>query len=158
MKRFIVLIALLWAVSALNAQNVLIENLKGEKENFYEIIKGDKPVIVSFWATWCKPCVMELEALKEIKSEWEGKIRIIAISIDDSRSKGKVLSFVKGKNFPFEVYLDTNHALYKSLNITSTPFSLIFKDGEKVYMHSGYNPGDEEYIIEEAFKYIKDKK
>lgn len=135
------------------SQQILLENVKGEKQNFAEIIKGDKPVIVSFWATWCKPCVMELEALKDLKSEWEGKVRVVAVSIDDSRSSGKVVSFVKGKNYPFEVYLDPNQTLYKSLNVLSVPFSLIFKDGKKVYMHSGYNPGDEEYVIEEALKY-----
>lgn len=137
------------------AQTVSVENIKGEKEKFDEIIKGDKPVIVSFWATWCKPCTMELEALKELKAEWEGKIRIVAISIDDSRSKGKVQSFVKGKNYPFEIYLDSNQELYKSLNISAVPFSYIFKDGNRVYMHSGYTPGDEDHIIEKALEYAK---
>ncbi len=152
-KKLILAVIITCAALQAQAQNISVENLKGEKQTFADIIKGDKPVIVSFWATWCKPCVMEMEAFKELKPEWEGKVRIVSVSIDDSRSKGKVLSFVKGKNFPFEIYMDPNQALYKNLNVLSVPFTLIFKDGKKVYMHSGYNPGDEIYVIEEALKY-----
>lgn len=154
MKRVILINLLLLALfSVSKAQNVTIENIKGEKHSFAEIIKGEKPVIVTFWATWCKPCIMEMEALKEIKADWEEHVRVISVSIDDSRTKGKVISFVKGKNYPFEIYMDPNQALYKSLNVLSVPFSLIFKDGKQVYMHSGYNPGDEAYLVEEALKY-----
>ena len=138
-----------------HAQNVNIENLKGEKILFSDLIKGDKPVIVSFWATWCKPCLMEMDALKEIKEEWEGKIRIVSISIDDSRSKNKVPSFVKGRNYPFEIYMDSNQELYKKLNVLNVPFLFIFSNGKQVYKHSGYSPGDEEYLLEEAMKYVK---
>lgn len=137
------------------AQNVNIENIKGEKVSFSDVIKGDKPVIVSFWATWCKPCLMEMDALKDLKDEWDGKVRIVSISIDDSRSKAKVPSFVKGRNLPFEIYLDTNQDLYKRLNVQNVPFLFVFHKGKQVYKHSGYSPGDEEYLIEEALKYAK---
>ena len=156
MKKIILIFAMICAgLLSGHAQNVNIENLKGEKVLFSDIIKGDKPVIVSFWATWCKPCLMEMDALKEIKAEWEGKIRIVSVSIDDARSKNKVPSFVKGRNYPFEVYMDSNQELYKKLNVLNVPFLFIFSNGKQVYKHSGYSPGDEEYLLEEAMKYVK---
>ncbi len=154
MKRlFILAVLLVCGVFVAKAQNINIENLKGEKVLFSEVIKGEKPVIVSFWATWCKPCLMEMDALKEIKDEWEGKVRIVSISIDDARSKGKVPSFVKGRNIPFEVFMDSNQDLYKHLNVLSVPFVFIYHQGKQVYKHSGYSPGDEEHLVEEALKY-----
>ncbi|SJZ57596.1 TlpA family protein disulfide reductase [Porphyromonas cangingivalis] len=156
MKKIIFFLVMMCAgLICTHAQNVNIENLKGEKILFSDLIKGDKPVIVSFWATWCKPCLMEMDALKEIKEEWEGKIRIVSISIDDSRSKNKVPSFVKGRNYPFEIYMDSNQELYKKLNVLNVPFLFIFSNGKQVYKHSGYSPGDEEYLLEEAMKYVK---
>lgn len=137
------------------AQNIQVENLKGEKVLFSEIIKGDMPVVVSFWATWCKPCMMEMEAFKEIQDEWDGKVRIVSISIDDSRSKSKVPSLVKGRSLPFEIFLDPNKSLYNSLNTFGVPYTFIFHKGKQVYSHSGYTPGDEEGVIEQALKYTK---
>ena len=137
------------------AQNIQVENLKGEKVLFSEIIKGDMPVVVSFWATWCKPCMMEMEAFKEIQDEWDGKVRIVSISIDDSRSKSKVPSLVKGRSLPFEIFLDPNKSLYNSLNTLGVPYTFIFHKGKQVYSHSGYTPGDEEVVIEKALKYTK---
>lgn len=150
---FTTMVLLLGSFS-IQAQSILVENLKGAKVNFAEIIKGDMPVIISFWATWCKPCIMEMEALKEIKEEWHGKVRIVSISIDDARSSGKVQSFVKGHAFPFEIYKDGNQALYKHLNCVGVPSVFIYKNGKQVYMHSGYSPGDEENLLEEAFKHL----
>lgn len=156
MKKTGIIFALFcFSVFHISAQNINVENLKGENVNFAEIIKSDAPVIVTFWATWCKPCLMEMEALKELKDEWNGKVRVVAISIDDSRSKNKVASLVKGKDFPFEIYLDSNQALYKSMNLTSVPFAFVFVNGKQVYKHNGYSPGDEDYLIEEALKHVK---
>lgn len=156
MKKLVIgFIFLFCCISALSAQNVKIEKLNGEHQSFSEVIKGDKPVIVSFWATWCKPCINEMEAMKEIRDRWEGKVRVVSISIDDSRSKSKVPSFVKARNLPFEFYLDSNQELYKNLNATSVPFIFIYNKGKQVYKHNGYNPGDEEYLVDEALKYVK---
>lgn len=139
-------------INYLYSQFANIENLKGESINFEELIKGKESVIVLFWATWCKPCQSELEAFKELQQEWKDKIRIIAITIDDSRAKSKVKALVSGKKWPFEIYIDTNKELYKALNLTSIPFSLLYRDGKKVLSHSGYNPGDELTILKEAMK------
>lgn len=154
-KLFFICALILSTIGMVKAQNVTIENLKGEKVLFSNVIKGDQPIIVSFWATWCKPCLAEMDAMKEIKDRWQGKVRVVSVSIDDARSKAKVPSFVKARNLPFEVFTDSNQALYKSLNALNVPFIFIFHKGKQVYKHSGYNPGDEEILVDEALKYVK---
>lgn len=113
-------------------------------------VLGEDVVIVTFWATWCKPCQNELEALVELQDEWKGKVRFLAVSIDDSRSLAKVKSLVKGKKWPCEVLLDSNKELYKALNLTSIPFVMIVADGKTLWSHTGYRPGDEESVLEKA--------
>lgn len=156
MKKFLYLTLLCFLpLLGAKAQNIQVENLKGEKTLFSEILKGEQPVIVSFWATWCKPCMMEMEALKDLQDDWQGRVRIVSISIDDSRSKSKVSSLIKGRGLPFEIYLDTNKSLYNNLNALGVPYTFIYHKGKQVYSHSGYTPGDEEHLIEEALKYTK---
>nr|WP_306443051.1 TlpA disulfide reductase family protein [Odoribacter splanchnicus] len=78
-------------------ENVTLKQLDGKEITFKEAVQQG-PVIVSFWATWCKPCQSELEALKDLEDSWKNKVRIIAVSIDDARAMAKVKSLVKGKN------------------------------------------------------------
>ena len=97
-------------------ENVTLKQLDGKEITFKEAVQQG-PVIVSFWATWCKPCQSELEALIDLEDSWKNKVRIIAVSIDDARAMAKVKSLVKGKKWPFEVLLDPNKELYKAFNI-----------------------------------------
>ena len=75
-------------------ENVTLKQLDGKEITFKEAVQQG-PVIVSFWATWCKPCQSELEALKDLEDSWKNKVRIIAVSIDDARAMAKVKSLVK---------------------------------------------------------------
>lgn len=154
-KLFIALSLIVMSVAMAWAQDVKIENLEGEQKPFSAVIEGEAPVIVSFWATWCKPCLKEMEALKDLQEEWQGKVRIVSISIDDARSKAKVHAFVKSKELPFEIYTDSNQELFKSLGGTTVPFVFVYYKGKQVYKHNGYTPGDEEFLLEEAFKQIE---
>lgn len=159
MKRFLSLcIAAIAAVAICSAQdispNVTVKDLSGNNVLMKDVLKDDV-VIVSFWATWCKPCQNELDALAEIEDTWADKIRIVAISIDDARSASKVRSTVKAKRWPYEVYTDENSTLAKSLNISSIPFVMIVADGKTVYSHTGYTPGSERLLVDKALSYLK---
>lgn len=120
------------------------------KSVYMEDVLGKDIAIVAFWATWCKPCQNELEALADLQDEWKDKVRVLAVSIDDARSVAKVKSLVKGKKWPYEVLLDSNKELYKALNLISVPFVMIISGGETVWSHAGYVPGDEEIVVKKA--------
>lgn len=138
-------------------KNLALKKLDGKEVFFNDAVK-EGPVIVSFWATWCKPCQSELEALKDIEDMWKGKVRIIAVSIDDARAIAKVKSLVKGKKWPFEVLLDTNKELYKAFNISAVPYVVIINEGKVVWSHSGYMPGNETDVVDKALEYVKKDK
>lgn len=118
------------------------------------VVEPGKPTVIAFWATWCVPCIEELEAISEIyldRSE-EMSFNFIAVSIDDARSSGKVKGFVAGKRWPFKIVNDSNQELMKQLNVSEVPYTFIFdKNGKIVYRHSGYVLGDEEIL----FKHLK---
>lgn len=159
MKKIIsILVAAMAAAAVCQAQeispNAIVKDLSGNSIQMGDVLKDDV-VIVSFWATWCKPCQNELDALAEIEDIWADKLRVVAISIDDARSASKVRSTVKAKMWPYEVYTDENSSLAKSLNISSIPFVMIVADGKTVYSHTGYTPGSERLLVEDALSYLK---
>lgn len=146
---------------AARAQNselpaVKVKTLKGKDVAFNSLnLNSDTAVIVSFWATWCVPCINELETINE---QWEERykekpFRLIAVSVDDARTSGRVKSLVAGKGWSFEVVLDPNSDLKRALNINNIPHVLIIKNGKIIYQHSGYVPGNED----ELFKQLKAK-
>lgn len=120
-----------------------------------EIVNKEGATIISFWATWCKPCILELNELNDLKEDWadESNVEIIAISIDDARSSSKVSSFVSSRGWDFKTYLDVNSEFKRALNINNIPHTvLIDKSGKLVWQHAGYVPGDEEVLYEEVLK------
>ena len=159
MKKIIsILVAAVAAAALCQAQeispNAIVKDLSGNSIQMGDVLKDDV-VIVSFWATWCKPCQNELDALAEIEDTWADKIRVVAISTDDARSASKVKSTVKAKMWPYEVYTDENSELAKSLNISTIPFVMIVSGGKTVYSHTGYTPGSERLLVEDALSYLK---
>lgn len=133
--------------------NITVKDLSGNNVLMGDVLKDDL-AIVSFWATWCKPCQNELDALADIEDMWADKIRVVAVSIDDARSVAKVRTTVKSKMWPYEVYTDENSELAKSLNISSIPFVMIVSGGKTVYSHTGYTPRSERLLVEKAISYI----
>ena len=159
MKKIIsILVAAVAAAAVCQAQeispNAIVKDLSGNSVLMGDVLKDDV-VIVSFWATWCKPCQNELDALAEIEDIWADKLRVVAISIDDARSASKVRSTVKAKMWPYEVYTDENSTLAKSLNISSIPFVMIVADGKTVYSHTGYTPGSERLLVDKALSFLE---
>lgn len=134
--------------------NIRLKTTKGEIVNFKDYIKDDY-VILSFWATTCRPRISELRALMSIRNKWKNKIRIIAVSTDDARSMAKVRSMVKGNKWDFDVLIDFNKNLYNNYKLTSIPTTMIIdRKGNTHYLHVGYAPGDEEVLIEKALEII----
>ena len=73
-----------------------LESITGEKISFNDqLAKG--PVVISFWATWCKPCLKELPHLNRLAGQYAGRISVLAVSTDASKSVAKVAPFIQSK-------------------------------------------------------------
>ncbi len=114
----------------------------------------NQPIILSFWATWCVPCINELSAINDQLDIWKKTIKfnVYAIATDDSRTIKRVEPLVNGKDWAFNVLLDKNQDFKRALNITGIPYTIIVKNGKIIYRHLGYVDGDEN----EIFKILKE--
>jgi cytochrome c biogenesis protein CcmG, thiol:disulfide interchange protein DsbE len=111
-----------------------------------KISNNGKPIIISFWATWCTPCKKELNSIADLYDDWkeETGVKVIAISIDDARNMNKVGPYVNGRNWEFEVYLDPNQDFKRAMNVNNVPHSFLLNgNGEIVWQHNSYSEGDE---------------
>lgn len=126
--------------------SVLVKDLNGQPVNFAEYVTKGQITVVSFFATWCKPCLVELSNIDNVYAEWQEKykMRLIAVSVDDSRTVAKVKPYVTSKNWTYDVLMDNNSDLRRALNVTNPPTTfLLDKEGKIVYTHTGYLEGDE---------------
>ncbi len=131
--------------------NVQIKDLKGQVISTQQLSETHQPIIISFWATWCKPCLQEINAIQEHLEDWEKEtnVKFIAISIDDSRSKARVPTFVNSKKWKFDVYIDENGDFQRALNVLNVPHTFILDgNGKIIYQHTSYALGDEEEYID----------
>ena len=131
--------------------SVNIKTLDGETFNTQNITNDGKPILLSFWALWCKPCKKELDNYNDLYEEWQEEtgVKIYAISIDDARSTAKVLPFVNGKDWEMEVLLDPNGDFKRAMNVNMIPHTfLIDGNGKIVYQHTSYYEGLEYEIYE----------
>ncbi len=158
MKNLLFAFTLLFSFT-LTAQNKIpntqLKTLGGDITNLQDIAKDNDLIVVSLWATWCVPCKNELDAIYEVYSDWQDETNVIlyAISVDDSRTVKRVKPLVNGKDWDYEILLDTNNDLKRALGATTVPLTLIIKNGEIVYRHSGYTPGSEDDLFEEIKKH-----
>lgn len=135
--------------------SVKVKDLKGNNVNTSEFGNDGKPMVISFWATWCAPCKKELNAIHEVYEDWQDDtgVKLIAISIDDARSATRVKPYVDSQGWNYEVYIDSNQDLKRALNVNNVPQTFLLNgSGEIVWTHSGYAPGDEEELLEEIEK------
>ncbi len=132
-----------------------IIDLNGKKHMFSEVVAStEKPIIVSFWATWCVPCIKELDAISDVYPDWQEEtgVRLIAISVDDEKTSRRIKPMVNGRGWTdYEIYHDYKGELQRALNINSVPYLIVIHKNKIVYKKNSYTPGSED----ELFDFIK---
>jgi len=138
--------------------SVDLKTLDGKTFNTKNIQNNGKPILVSLWATWCKPCVAELMAINDVYEEWQEETGVVlyAISIDDTKTAAKVAPFANGKGWDYVVLQDINGDLKRAMNVVDVPFlCLLNGNGEIVWSHTSYAPGSEKKVFELVKKVAK---
>jgi cytochrome c biogenesis protein CcmG, thiol:disulfide interchange protein DsbE len=134
--------------------SVEVKTLDGQTVDIQAFGKNGKITVISFWATWCSPCKKELDAIANLYDEWQEAydMELVAVTIDTQRALAKVKPMVESSGWPYIILSDVNQQLRNSLNFQTIPQTfLLDKDGNIVYSHSGYVPGDE-YELENKIK------
>lgn len=137
--------------------NINLKTINGQTISADEAVNKDGFTIVSFWATWCIPCINELDAINEVISSWNEKenIKVLAVSTDDSRSKKRVRPLVNGKNWIFDVLSDTNQEFKRAMGVVGIPHTVVTYKSEIIHRRIGYTPGEEEDLFEVISNYKK---
>ena len=145
-----ILLILLFGVMSAGTQaqlpSVLLKDMNGKVVDTKDLANEDRPVLISFFATWCKPCMRELTAIHDLYPDWQERynLHIYIVSVDQGQDVQKVKPLVDGKAWEYDVLLDEDGELKRAMNVQSIPHSfLIDKDGTIIFNHVGYTDGDE---------------
>jgi len=137
---------------------VTLKTMSGVEVRTDTLSNGGKPFIIDFFATWCKPCNRELDAISEVYEEWreETGVKIIAVSIDQAQNINKVKPLVSNHGWEYEVLLDPNSDFKHALGCQMIPYTIIVDGkGEIVFKHNGYTDGAETELIEKVRELLK---
>lgn len=143
------------ALTAMAAQaalpSVQLKDVNGKTVDTAQLSNDGKPIVISFFATWCKPCNRELAAIADVYDEWQEEtgVRLVAVSIDEAQNVQKVKPLVERKGWEYEVLLDPSWEFKRQMGVNDIPHTFIVDgEGNVVWNHQGYIDGGEEDIFE----------
>ena len=160
MKKFLLAVmALFLSVSAFaELPSVQLKDINGKRVDTAKLNNGGRPYIISFFATWCKPCLRELDAVNEVYADWQDEtgVKLIAVSIDKAQDESKVKPLVNSKGYEYEVLLDPNGDFKRAMGVNMVPTVFII-DGKNniVETRTQYTDGSEEHLIEAVRELLK---
>ena len=132
-----------------------LRDLKGDEVRLSN--HAGKVVLVSFWATWCEPCQIELPQLQDIWLRYRDKgFALLTVSVDTADKESEVRQLVRRYRYKFPVLLDQTGEVTDRFHPTmELPYSMLLDGhGRIVALHQGYRPGDEREIEQEIKKLL----
>ncbi|MEC8915654.1 MAG: TlpA disulfide reductase family protein [Candidatus Neomarinimicrobiota bacterium] len=155
MKKYVTVLLLLTCILLFGRESrsgraipdLKIKLINGKQTSIHDLLK-DGPLLIDFWATWCKPCKKVMKHLDRYHQAYGNHgFKVLMINQDTPRSLGKVKSYIRSKKHTFYVGLDPNQETAKKLNGQIMPtLILVDRDGTIQWRHQGYIPGEEEEI------------
>ena len=162
MKKILLIILLVpaFVFAQQSLPSVEIKSLDNSNFNTSQFENNGNPIVISFWATWCKPCILELETINEVYEDWQDEtgVKLIAISTDNIQKINDVKVKKDADGWEYEVYIDSNREFARAMNVRPIPHTFLL-DGNKniVWQHTGYSPGDEEDLFDQIEKITNNK-
>lgn len=160
-KKIFLTILLLWSVMGsafAQLPSVKLKDINGKVIDTATLSNDGKPFIISFFASWCKPCNRELKAINEVYADWQDEtgVRLVAISIDEAQNAQKVKPMVDAAGWEYQVLLDPNSDFRRAMGVNMIPHVFIVDgNGKIVESRSGYTEGGEQHLIEKVKELIK---
>lgn len=144
--------------AAAQLPSVKLKDISGKTIDTAKLSNDGKPFIISFFATWCKPCNRELKAIHEVYPDWQDEtgVRVIAISIDEAQNAQKVKPMVDAAGWEYQVLLDPNSDFRRAMGVNMIPHVFVIDGNGKVAeSRSGYTDGGEQHLIEKVRELIE---
>lgn len=154
---FAALLLMGFVASYAQLPSVTLKDISGKVVDTAKLNNDGKPFIISFFATWCKPCNRELNAIHEVYPDWQDEtgVKVVAISIDQAQNVAKVKPLVDGYGWEYEVLLDPNGDFKRAMSVNMIPAVFIIDgDGKIAESRSGYTDGSESHLIEKVRELI----
>lgn len=144
-------------VLAQKLPQITLKDITGKSIRVDTLSNNGKPFIIDFFATWCKPCNRELDAIAEVYEEWQEEtgVKLFAVSIDRAQNTNKVKPLVDNHGWTYDVLLDPNSELRRTFGGELIPYVVVCDGkGNVVYKHNGYTDGAENELIEKVRELI----
>ena len=152
------LLAMTAEASAQTIPSVQLKDLTGSTIDTGTLENDGNPIVICFWATWCSPCKRELNNYMDYYADWQEEtgVKIIAVSIDDTRSTKRVAPYFMSSGWEFEILLDPSGDFKRAMGVNNVPHTFVYNgEGELVWSHNNYAEGDEEELYEELLKLVE---
>lgn len=150
---FTIIVAMTAFAAVISAQvpDLTLRDINGKQVNIQKLCNSGKPVIISFFATWCKPCLRELNAIADVYDDWKEQtgVQLIAVSIDRAQDIEKVKPLADGNDWDYIVLLDADNELKRLMQVQTVPHLFIINGkGKIVEQRSGYTDGEEKQLLQ----------
>lgn len=125
-------------------ENIVLRDLEGNEVKVDSLL-AEGPVVLNFWATWCRPCRVEMPHIEKIAAELgPRKVHFAAISLDARNRKKQLEQFIDKNKIKLPVYTDSDGTVAKRFKVAAIPTTVVLdSEAEISFRTKGYRPGDE---------------